>query len=150
MGVILTMALIGACTEDLILENSQDVDDGLGPFFTSFEEEARIRGLDVSLADNNIGGRIEEIEDDIVGQCWQNSEEAYIVIDMEYWLNASTMDKEFIVFHELGHCYLQREHLDVRDARGICTSIMSSGTSNCVRSYTTQIRNDLLDELFLQ
>ena len=99
---------------------------------------------------NALNRFIEEIKDDIVGQCWQNSEEAYIVIDMEYWLNASTMDREFIVFHELGHCYLQREHLDVRDARGICTSIMSSGTSNCVRSYTTQNRNDLLDELFLQ
>ncbi len=69
---------------------------------------------------------------------------------MNYWLNASAMDKEFIVFHELGHCYLQREHLDTKDERGICTSIMSSGTSNCVRLYTNQNRSDLIDELFLE
>jgi Zn-dependent peptidase ImmA (M78 family) len=150
VGMILTMAFIGACAEDGSLEITQDIHEELSPFFISFEEEASIRGLEVSLADSHIGGRIEHIEDDIVGQCWQNSQQGYIIIDMNYWLNASTMDKEFIVFHELGHCYLQREHLDTKDERGICTSIMSSGTSNCVRLYTSQNRSDLIDELFLE
>ena len=148
--MIAAFTFLFACSDDAGLESNQVIDDELSPYFTSFEEEARARGLEVSLTDNNIGGRIEEIDDDIVGQCWQNSEQGYIIIDADYWSRASSIDREFIVFHELGHCYLQREHLDERDARGVCTSIMNSGTSNCVRLYTSHNRSDLLDELFLQ
>jgi hypothetical protein len=34
-----------------------------------------------------------------------------IVLDREYWSKASYWDKESLIFHELGHCVLDRPHV---------------------------------------
>lgn len=46
-----------------------------------------------------------------------------VQIDREFWTGASQTTKEVIIFHELGHCVLFREHLDTWN-KGIATSIM--------------------------
>jgi len=49
----------------------------------------------------------------------------------------------------LGHCVLNREHLDDADNQGNCVSIMTSGTGSCHINYTIATRKNLLDELFM-
>jgi len=58
------------------------------------------------------------------------------------------MSKEYLVFHELGHCILGRSHSNDILENGDCKSIMQSGTSNCKGNYNDENREMLLDELF--
>ena len=73
-----------------------------------------------------------------------------ILLDSQFWRRASEMEKEFLVFHELGHCYLGRSHLDEVAQNGNCQSMMNSGMGNCRINYNSQTRNEYLDELFSQ
>ncbi len=126
------------------------VDQRLIPYFQTFEKEGALRGVNVNLNDVPVTGTIASIqEDNIAGTCsYQVSEPHAVTIDLEYWNAASTLGRELVVFHELGHCYLGRGHLETAFANGICTSIMNSGTSGCYIAYTAANRDYYLDELF--
>jgi len=59
------------------------------------------------------------------------------------------MQKERLVFHELGHCVLNRSHLETVGTDGHCLSIMNSA-QRCSDNYNAQTREKYLDELFLR
>ena len=46
----------------------------------------------------------------------------WILIDLSFWHNSSPSERESVIFHELGHCDLNREHENKRSS-----SIMDSG-----------------------
>jgi len=69
-------------------------------------------------------------------------------IDATYWANATALEREFVIFHELGHCFLDRTHIDTKDVQGDCESMMHSGISGCQFRYTLASRVAYLDELF--
>ncbi len=56
--------------------------------------------------------------------------------------------REFVVFHELGHCDLGRDHRDEAFDNGVCVSIMRSGLGDCRDYYHPRTREGYLDELF--
>jgi len=124
-----------------------DVAEELCPYFQKFEEEAAARGLIIDLAAAHITGRLSTIQDGYIGLC-ASTGERQIVIDENFWRRSSEMSKELAVFHELGHCFLERGHLNERTADGTCASIMRSGKGTCIDFYTTKTRTRLLDELF--
>ena len=70
------------------------------------------------------------------------------MIDIDFWNSASESAREMIVFHELGHCFLQRGHNDNKQDDGTCVSIMRSGKGGCIDFYTSSNRGSLLDELY--
>ncbi len=127
-----------------------NVDEELKPHFLTFEAEGLRRGLQIDLSDAGITGAIEEIqEEEVVGQCAQhNHNPNKVTVDQEFWMSASDLYKEFIVFHELGHCYLTRGHLDDAYPNGQCLSIMRSGLGDCWDVYNGRTRKNYLDELF--
>ncbi|MCP3932093.1 MAG: hypothetical protein GY705_23725 [Bacteroidetes bacterium] len=145
--------LIPACTkesQDNLTDDGVFVDSSLQPYFDSFEYEASLRGLDINLLEAGVEGYIENIEDDgVIGQC-QSGSGRRILIDDQYWKRASSMQRESVIFHELGHCYLQRDHSDDSYSNGTCVSIMRSGTGNCKFVYNTLTKEKYLDELFSQ
>lgn len=128
------------------------VDESLQPYFDSFEAEGLARGIAVDLADSKIEGYLVEIDgNDVVGQCSYSPDSdniREINIDAAYWQTASDSEKEFVVFHELGHCFLEREHLDDQTNRGRCESMMHSGLGRCRFIYNASTRSAYLDELF--
>ena len=85
-------------------------------------------------------GKTEEIiveytqDEDYAGVCYYwliGSNE--IKINQKYWNNASDMQREQLIFHELGHCILNRDHDDSHvDIQGfMCpNSIMRSWAFN--------------------
>ena len=86
----------------------------------------------------------------VIGQCAHDpGTPTTVIIDKSYWDNASDLEKEFLVFHELGHCVLNRDHLDESDPFGNCISIMTSGNAQCIINYTPATREGLIDELFM-
>ena len=126
------------------------IDLGLLPFFQQFEEEAALRGIEVDLSSIGITGVIEDIDEDFVaGTCTYGTHlPGDVVIDLTFWNNSNNFTKEMVVFHELGHCYLRRDHLETRFSNGTCGSIMRSGTRNCFDNYNAQTRSFYIDELF--
>ena len=127
------------------------VDQELWTYFEQFEKEAASRGLDIDLNQEAVVGKIEEIdEQNIAGVCNYNSHfPNQITVDQSFWERATPLFKEFIVFHELGHCSLLRDHVETATTSGICTSIMRSGSGGCRDNYNFQTREAYLDELFL-
>lgn len=129
-----------------------DVDEALWPYFQRFEDEAAARGLKVDLADAYITGYLSDIStSQVIGQCSYSSNNPHrVTIDKPFWNQASDLAREFVVFHELGHCYLDRVHDESMDARGICLSIMRSGSGTCRDIYNAATRSGLVSELFAE
>jgi len=131
-------------------EERAAVDSQLQVFFEEFSTEAQIRGLEIDLTEMDVSGFFDNIEDQLtMGQCKQYDDDSKeVVIDADHWNKLSSTEKEYLVFHELGHCVLGREHLNTKDDRGNCVSIMQSGEGGCRDNYSTNKRTDYLDELF--
>lgn len=155
--VILSLVSISACftddNSDLIDSKSHpypEVDTNLWSYFSTFENEAAQRGYIIDLSTTGISTKFAYLpEDHVAGQClYQSNAPGHITIDIKFWNQASELNREMIVFHELGHCYLNRDHLDTAFSNGICRSIMRSGTCCCEDAYNERNRSYYLDELF--
>ena len=146
--------------EELELENDEEVaaiqfpgvDPDLWSHFANFESEAAARGLDIDLASSNITGEIAEIsQEHVAGRCsFSNSRVRpnEVTIDRTFWNRSSPLFREFVVFHELGHCFLGRGHEEATNANGTCISIMRSGVEDCRDNYFPSTRAEYIDELF--
>lgn len=124
----------------------------LWPYFKRFENEAAIRNIRVDLQGANITGFISDIPTELIqGLCSHNSSAPKkVTVDLPFWNRASDQSKEFVIFHELGHCYLGRSHDESKDSQGFCLSIMRSSQEDCRDNYTELTRKKYLDELFRQ
>lgn len=155
----LLLGSLSACTEEeeIIAEAVPEepvgysgVDERLWLYFERFEEEGRRRGVTVDLRSARITGQLEEIgENRVLGQCnYQRNNHNRVTVDESFWNNTSDRGREFVVFHELGHCFLLRDHLETAALNGACTSIMRSGTGRCRDNYNRLTRGTYLAELF--
>lgn len=158
---ILALGLLASCSSDN--ENlgspqgfmSDDeflptVQPELRPFYIAFEEEAAARGITIDLTQEMVTGNIVELgNNSLAGICRQvPGENDRVAIDIGTWNSASFAFRETIVFHELGHCILDRDHLDAQ-TDGICNSIMHSGLTGCeIPLDDPVLREQYLDELF--
>lgn len=64
--------------------------------------------------------------DDIGGRCFEGTfiSTPRVVINYDHWKSLNEYDREVLVFHELGHCILQRGHNGRRGLNGLPISIM--------------------------
>jgi hypothetical protein len=127
------------------------IDSSLQTYFDRFVEEGALRNVTVDFAASRVSGYIRLITaPNVIGECaHDDTKPNTVIIDRTYWNASGDLDREFLVFHELGHCVLNREHLDDADISGNCVSIMTSGTGTCHINYNQATRKELLDELFL-
>lgn len=144
--------LLFACGENTSEPKAIDsiVDERLYGYFESFQREAATRGFTIDFHEMNVEGHISDIEEHgIAGQCQTYTDgNKAVVIDETYWNKSSDLKREFIIFHELGHCILNRGHHDEANENGRCVSIMNSGSAGCELSYTEKNREAFFDELF--
>ena len=128
------------------------LDEELEPYFVIFEEEAAKRGIIFDNEVEQIEGYIQNVlESGVIGACRRNDGEDVnrsVFFDKPYWNTATNLEKEYVVFHELGHCFLLLDHDDRENDNGECTSIMASGTGSCRDNFNSLTREELLDELF--
>lgn len=120
-------------------------------YLDRFEEEANERGFTYINEIGNIEVHLVEIISfGVLGQCFRDPDDInQIHLDRTYWEGASDLEKEFVVFHELGHCLLNRGHLNDSIGDGTCLSIMYDGNSSaCNLSYTLDTKEAMIDELF--
>ena len=123
------------------------IDAPLRPYFDSFKEEATLRGYNVDYESEGITGFLGGISGSgIIGQC--NSENKAITIDRVFWAGFDVWEREHLIYHELGHCFLGRGHCDKINNDGSCFSIMYSNAEDCDSNYNEETRQDYLDEIF--
>lgn len=135
-----------SCNKD----DSQVIESELQAHFTNFESEANAHGLDIDISAIGVNGYIQNIETrGTLGQCKSYSDGSQqVIVDEQYWNRISDNEREYLVFHELGHCILEKEHNDEQDENGNCISIMQSGNNGCKSVYNTEYKAQLLNELF--
>lgn len=150
VSILIAASILGFSACEVEQEVIFVVEAPLQPYFDRFINEAGNRGIDVAYATSQVEARVGEItQPNVIGQCsWDQTHQHSIVVDQDYWRGANDLQREFLIFHELGHCVLGRDHVDNSDAQGNCVSMMSSGTGNCRVLYTNTNRKKLLDELF--
>lgn len=51
-----------------------------------------------------------EMPDDLLGICFPNEQKALVILNEEHWNRSNDLEREELVFHELGHCLLGRPH----------------------------------------
>jgi len=149
--ILLAGLSLTGCKEPEPVKEFINVDERLQIYFERFENEARARDIDIDLNETTVTASVEPIEGDgVAGQCFRpNVLTNDITID-ETFLNSNASDllKELVIFHELGHCFLQREHREDAYPTGACISIMRSGVEDCRDNYTSAFRATYIDELF--
>ena len=146
---MLIATLFVSCEKEDEFDNLT-VQDELQSYFDAFVEEGAKRNITVDFDAFPVTAEITDIEGTtIAGQCYHlEHKPSHIRIDEDIWTRSDTFTRELILFHELGHCYLQRDHLDEAFPNGSCTSMMASGEGSCRLKYNNYTRNYYLDELF--
>lgn len=124
--------------------------EALWDYFQRFETAAAQNGVAIDLTSLNISAEFKELpQEGVAGTCTYGSHQpGHIVIDETFWQQSSDLWKEMIVFHELGHCVLFRDHWEGILGDGTCESIMRSGLEACRDNYRWSTRADYLEELF--
>lgn len=141
--ILFTLSLL-ACNK----EQSATVQDELKPYYDLFLIEAETRNVFLSEDELNVSLELRTLEGS-VGQCQHFSDSPDVaIIDLSAWEMADDLKREFLIFHELGHCILGRGHTDLKDETGACLSIMHSDNTVCTMIYSESTRSGYLDELF--
>lgn len=136
--------LFAACNKNKDQYISAEFESYVDAFFS----EARKRGENLHLSDYNLSIKLVEIEQsNIEGNCKNYK----ITIDKTHWELMDVHQRRLLVFHEMGHCILDRRHKNDITSMGLCKSIMRSLENDfeCSIDIYSQIWWDYyLDELF--
>lgn len=156
-----TVFSAGSCERDAepapepeppVVTTRDNVDEQLWTYFDRYEAEAERRGIAVDLGALQLTAAISEIvAEGVAGECtYDPAAPNRLVVDEGLWDSPTTSDqlREYVVFHELGHCERLRAHREDQDGDGVCVSLMASGTEECRPSYNDANREAVLDELF--
>lgn len=153
MRWLLVVGLLGGCGQ--IKEETgyaptydndlYDVLPDFQPFVQQFEIEAELRDVKINIRPITI--KWANLEKNTLGTCWlQDDKEPLIEIDQSRWSKMGNCDKEWLIFHEVSHCKLRRDHDEVFLEHGKPRSIMYPYYLGC--SVYLENRDYYLDELF--
>lgn len=146
-------AFLLSCQKDdsnLQIDDEPRIDEELQPLLDRFLLDAQSFGLDYTRDVAEMTIRFGALESNLAGLCeFSGGRFNEITIDRAWWRRANSLQKEWVMYHELGHCVLGRGHLNDLTARGTCVSIMHSGVGiNCTAWYNSATRPRYLEELF--
>lgn len=80
--------------------------------------------------------------------CYQDSGTPRVAVDEKTWNSASDKQRKEMMFHELGHCVLNRSHTEGRMADDNCkTSIMSASPVGewCMNKHADEYMTELFN-----
>lgn len=103
-----------------------NIDPELQPYVDRFLEEAANRGMNIDLEESGLDIFFEEdiSTAEYAGVCRFRLGANEIGIDRERWDDSSEARKEWLVYHELGHCVLDRSHRNDQFENGTWKSLM--------------------------
>jgi hypothetical protein len=129
-------------------DNIRLVDNRVKNYVELFRREAFVRNIILSDGDMNVEIRFDKLKDGIRGSCFL--EKNLIILDSVTWFKRDSFDNEWVIYHELGHCILKKEHSNENLARGECKGLMSNHEGNqCFINFKSPAwRKWYFDELF--
>ncbi len=161
LRLTLMLILVWGCTKseldrDITQPIAYNVPAEFQVYIDSFLSAGQQRGID-SIAIDNLVVDWEAENENLVGHtcavCYKAKEvdslQKYIIIKPDCWNGLNDHLKEVVMFHELGHCYLNRSHKSGNMGNGYVKSIMNKTMSEPLWADTTSYRRAYyLDELF--
>ena len=110
-------------------------DEEFTPFVREFEFYHKASAAHVPIG-------FDKLPAGIAGTCYRTrmngvTIQAYIKIDKEYWPKMSEIQKVNLIFHELGHCVLNRGHVESDSVRLCPTSFMHDSvmSTSCLKDH---------------
>lgn len=158
--LLILLLLIGlSCSKkEVATPMIYQIDPKLEPYLKSFAAEANKRNINFSL--ENLIMKFDKESLEICGHFRKDVDgQREVVINPDCWDSAPEQNREALVFHELGHCFLNRLHRDDLLPNGAPKSIMNTknngpyepciypidGDNSCNK---TARRNYYIEELF--
>lgn len=142
----LTFILIALCLTGCFSTITDDelvlIDPVLQPYVDKFYEEAQIRGIKL-MAQNEFKIGFGRLPKGVQGRTYYSSKS--IVIDSSQWVY--NHNAETLIFHEMGHLLLKREHDDSYNGVFI-KSLMNSYAQANYSGNLSNHRKYYIDELF--
>jgi len=123
--ILFISILIFSCSDDGSVSDV-NIDPEIQPYVDRFLAEAAQRGINIDLEESGLDIRFEiDISTaDYAGVCRFRLGSNEIGIDRERWDASSERRKEWLIYHELGHCVLDRDHRNDRFDNGMWKSLM--------------------------
>ncbi len=146
INLFLIVVVSFSCDKD----PEQNINPQFDSYVSEFFEEASIRGLNIELSETDITIDFGNLDDTKGGEC--NYDDNKITINTNQWDNLNEEMRKWLIFHELGHCVLNRRgHVNEVIGTGECRSVMK-GTEDgftCTTNFYSKLWWDYyLDELF--
>lgn len=120
-----------------------------GSYVRLFTNESESRGLSIDTT----GLRIYMVEfgealrnQGVIGLCSPEGDKQIIYVSQADWNSYDSLQREMLIFHEMGHCLLQEEHDQSTDAEGVPMDLMFP--SNFPSSYYHLARQAYLNRMF--
>jgi hypothetical protein len=123
-------------------------------YVESFVTEGEKRGKHIDVSNLTIGFNNEFMNAHIVGGCLRTRAAnggltgGTIRIKADIWKEASTEHREELIYHEMGHCVLDREHNDEETFEGRPKSYMHPSLLVSNNNDYESRKTEYLDELF--
>ena len=118
------------------------------PYVQAFRNEAKQRNVTVSTANLLVTFGTTQGED-VCGQCLLEAGKTPRITlssDEYCWKTASEYERECLVFHELGHCLLNRAHKTDRFSNGAFVSLMNPNDVGVYATCRYPIGGDVCDK----
>jgi len=141
-------------------EPTIDIADEFQVYVDTFEQEAAKRGLEDVFSERGIQVRFGDPNalqfgnpEFFAGYCDIVSDPPIVNINQATWNVLIERNKEFVIFHELGHCLWERQHINDLLPNGELKSMMVGGdfensVGNKVINFSGLRRDYYIDELF--
>jgi len=147
--------------EEIPVNGEIDIAPSFQPYVDQFVAEASVRGIAIDFSDTGLKMYFRPLSLGTAAQCQElgngSSGSHQILFDENLWAITAPARKEFLVFHELGHCELGRQHVNTKFPNGEWQSMMQGRIDNAPLSEKEQGRpvnfygfrkSYYLDELF--
>ena len=112
-------SMIVGCGQGFRAINPGIVDPEFQPYVDKFMELGNITVAGIDMYFSPQSGNV-------IGMCFVNGSYRDIEIDGVWWSTAGDLDREILIFHELGHCVLNRGHRNFTLQDGCGGSLMDS------------------------
>lgn len=144
--ILIIILSFASCEKDIF-----NVSDEFNVYVKRFEREASLRDVNINIADEGLKVEFTNFsKKNRVGLCHYETP-IRIEIDKSWWNNASDSKKEYIMFHELGHGFLNiRGHRNKVLPNDHWKSMMRGSPENVGKHkfLYEEHRDYYLDELF--
>ncbi|MBK8444937.1 MAG: hypothetical protein IPL35_16680 [Sphingobacteriales bacterium] len=123
------------------------------PYVDDFKAEAAARGINLVVDDLIVEFRenLESQGNEAAGLCHFGTKNSSPFVELDTTSNnwtAGANSRELLVFHELGHCLLNRQHKEDLLPNGQYASLMKAGGDILYADFSNYKRDYYLDELF--